>query len=210
MSKTINDKTLALAGIFQAVYLVNQVAQRGMVDTHQFEASINSLFVTDPKTTLEVYGDTVQNLRQGLIVLRNQLGGDTSKREVEPTRYMITLLHLERKLAKHKDFLNTISEGLERTGRQAEHFSITHANVIASLADIYANTISTLNPRIMVTGEHGHLQNPDNANKVRALLLAGMRSAVLWRQSGGNRLQLLFQRRGILAEAERLLGLATH
>jgi high frequency lysogenization protein len=210
MSKTLNDRTLALAGLFQAVYLVNQVARRGMVDTLQFETSINSLFVTDPKTTLEVYSDTVQNLRQGFIVLRNQLGGDSSKREVELTRYMIALLHLERKLAKRKALLNTISEGLERTSRQAEHFSITHANVIASLADIYANTISTLNPRIMVSGEHGHLQNPDNANKVRALLLAGMRSAVLWRQSGGNRLQLLFQRRGILAEAERLLGLSTH
>jgi high frequency lysogenization protein len=210
MSKTLNDRTLALAGLFQAVYLVNQVARRGMVDTLQFETSINSLFVTDPKTTLEVYSDTVQNLRQGFIVLRNQLGGDSSKREVELTRYMIALLHLERKLAKRKALLNTISEGLERTSRQAEHFSITHANVIASLADIYANTISTLNPRIMVTGEHGHLQNPDNANKVRALLLAGMRSAVLWRQSGGNRLQLLFQRRGILAEAERLLGLSAH
>ena len=210
MSKTINDRTLALAGLFQTTYLVNQVAKRGMVDSQQFEASINSLFVTDPKTTLEVYGDNMQNVRQGLIVLRNQLGGDASKREVEPTRYMITLLHLERKLARNRNFLSAISEGLERTGKQAEHFSITHPNVIASLADIYANTISTLNPRIMVSGEHGHLQNPDNANKVRALLLAGMRSAVLWRQCGGNRLQLLFQRRALLAEADRLLGLATH
>lgn len=210
MSKTLNDRTLALAGAFQAIHLVSQVARRGLVDTLQFEASINSLFVTDPGTTLDVYGDSIQNLREGLIVLRNQLGGDASQRDVELTRYLIALLHLERKLSKRRDLLNIISKGLEKTAKQAEHFSNTHANVIASLADIYVNTISTLTPRIMVSGEHGHLQNPDNANKVRALLLAGMRSAVLWRQSGGNRLQLLFQRHAIRSEAERLLELSTH
>lgn len=209
MSKTITDRTLALAGLFQAVSLVAQTARRGMVEQAPFEAVIRSLFVRDADTTVDIWGD-LSALRHGLLVLQRQLGGGTEPRDLELTRYGVALLTLERKLAARKDLLNTIAEGLEKAERQREHFPTTHESVIAALADIYVNTISTLQPRIMVTGEHGHLQNPDTANRVRALLLAGMRAAVVWSQSGGSRLQLLLRRKAFLAETQRLLGQMTH
>ena len=77
-------------------------------------------------------------------------------------------------------------------------------NIISNLADNYKNTVSTIKPQIMVAGTEGYLQMPENAEKVRALLLAGIRSAVLWRQCGGSRWQILFQRKAFLAEAMRL------
>ncbi|MEW6647937.1 MAG: high frequency lysogenization protein HflD [Pseudomonadota bacterium] len=209
MSKTLTDRTLALAGLFQAVSLVAQTARRGMVEQAPFEALIRSLFVRDADSTADVYGD-VSALRHGLQVMQRQLGGKVDEREVELMRYAIALLTLERKLAARKDLLNTITEGLQKAERQRDHFHATHESVIGALADIYVNTISTLQPRIMVTGEHGHLQNPDIANRVRALLLAGMRSAVLWSQSGGGRLQLLFKRKAFVTEAQRLLAQMTH
>ena len=101
--------------------------------------------------------------------------------------------------------LEQIRVGIERARLQSEHFSITHTNVLANLAACYSETISTLTPRIIVSGEQGHLSNPDVANAVRALLLSAIRSAVLWRQCGGNRFQLLFGRSKLLAEARRLL-----
>lgn len=209
MSKTITDRTLALAALFQAVSLVAQTARRGTVEQAPYEAVIRSLFVRDAEATVDVYGD-LSALRHGLQVLQRQLGGGTEPRDLELTRYAVALLALERKLAARKDLLATIAEGLERAERQRDHFHTTHDTVIAALADIYVNSISTLQPRIMVTGEHGHLQNPDTANRVRALLLAGMRAAVLWSQSGGGRLQLLFKRRAFLTETQRLLGQMTH
>ena len=101
--------------------------------------------------------------------------------------------------------LAAVASGIERARRQTEHFHITHENVIANLADIYSETISQIPPKIMVSGESQHLSNPDQANKIRALLLAGMRSAVLWAQLGGSRWQILLQRRRIAQEAERIL-----
>jgi len=44
------------------------------------------------------------------------------------------------------------------------------------------------------------------ANKIRTLLLAGIRAAVLWRQMGGNRWQLLFSRKDIINDAKMLIG----
>lgn len=205
MSQTITDKTLALAGIFQAATLVDQVARHGSADPAAFETSIRSLFVTAPDTTEDVYGSSAQ-LKLGLESLLTQIGSGKGPRNIELTRYVIGVLHLERKLAKRRDLLDKISKGLERARRQVEHFSLTHDNVIASLADTYYTTVSTLTPRIMVAGEHGYLNHTANANQVRALLLAAIRSAVLWKQNGGGRLQLLLRRKAFLTEAQRLLS----
>ena len=102
--------------------------------------------------------------------------------------------------------LQRISDAIHAASLQADHFNTTHENVLANLAETYKATISTLTPRIMVQGEHGYINNSDNANKVRALLLAGIRSAVLWHQCGGSRIQILFNRRAYITEAEKILG----
>ncbi len=57
----------------------------------------------------------------------------------------------------------------------------------------------------MVKGEEKFLSQTNNANKIRALLLSGIRSAVLWRQVGGNRWQLLLKRKYFVSEANRIL-----
>jgi high frequency lysogenization protein len=203
MSKTINDRTLALGGVFQAAYLVDQVARRGMVPQAEFETSIGSLFEMSPASTETVFGSRFE-IKRGLQTLYEQLEGEESKRNLYIMRYAINLLQLERRLNKQPKMLQQIADGLEGASHQIKHFGLTHSNVIANLADLYANTLSNLTPRIMVSGENNHLQNQENANKVRALLLAGIRAAVLWRQCGGNRWQLLFQRRKIIETAKAL------
>ena len=90
---------------------------------------------------------------------------------------------------------------------QAEHFgSSTHENVFASIGELYSTTVSTLKPKVIVQGEQGHLSNSNNAAKVRTLLLAGIRSAVLWRQCGGRRLGLIFSRKKLLNQTKELLN----
>jgi len=203
MSKNLTDRTLALAGVFQAAYLVDQVARRGLLPQAEFETSIGSLFEMSPPTAEAVFGSRFE-IRRGLQTLAEQLEGNEDKRNIYIMRYAISLLQLERKLSKQPRMLKQIADNLDGAGHQLQHFGQTHSNVIARLADIYIHTISTLSPRIMVSGENNHLQNQDNANKVRALLLAGIRAAVLWRQSGGTRWQLLFQRRKLLESARQL------
>ena len=66
------------------------------------------------------------------------------------------------------------------------------------------STVSTLQPRVMVNGDPARLADGAIANQIRALLLAGMRSAVLWRQCGGTRLGLLFGRRKLATLARRI------
>ena len=65
-------------------------------------------------------------------------------------------------------------------------------------------TVSTLGPRIIVRGDPALLARPESANRIRALLLAGIRAAVLWRQCGGTRVGLILGRRRLLEAARGL------
>lgn len=202
MPKTDQDRVLALAGIFQATALVRDIAHTGQMDMNDFEICLASLFKIDAASTEEVYGG-ITSLTTGLRLLAGQLRNPS---DMAITRYVITLLTLERKLVRRPELLQKIREGIEATAIKLEHFSLTHENIVASLAEIYSATISPLSPRVIVNGEHVHLTNPANAERIRALLLAGIRSAVLWRQNGGGRLTLLLRRQALLREAQSMLG----
>jgi len=77
--------------------------------------------------------------------------------------------------------------------------------VISRLAALYSSTLSTLKPRVMVTGNPQLLQQDIVVEKVRASLLAAVRSAVLWRQVGGRQWQFLLNRRQCSLLARGLL-----
>ena len=203
-------RTLALAGVFRAASLVNTLANDGVISEQDLEISTNSLFQTSPDDVLQVYdvkgtNGAVENLHAGFTTMNNQLGKDSDKRNIDIARYVVSMLFLERRLMKNTAMLETLSSGIELATRQSEHFSKTHENVIANLADLYSKTISELGPRIMVNGEQSYLETTAISNKIRTVLLSGIRSAVLWQQLGGRRWHILFQRGRYLKTAENLL-----
>jgi high frequency lysogenization protein len=202
--KTDQNRTLAFAGILQALQLVQQTAYGRPYDVDAFQATVQSTLLLDTDSVTEVYGG-VNGVRSGLRLLQTQLMNSKQKPDIELSRYLIVLLHLERKLSKRDDLLERLRIGIERAQNQVAHFDLMHANVLAGLADTYAETVSTLNPKIMVNGEPTRLQDSAVANQIRALLLAAMRSAVLWRQCGGSRIGLLLGRRKLAEIAGELL-----
>jgi high frequency lysogenization protein len=203
MQHTEKERCLALAAIVQAAQLVAGIARQGSANQSAIESSIYSLFQMDADSTEDVYGGTA-GVAFGLRRLLTLLGGAQGK-DTEITRYAITLMHLERKLAKRQDMEAKIGEGLRIATERLQHFPMLHENILGQLADLYADTISTLQPRIMVQGEPVYLQSTDIVHQIRALLLSGIRAARLWRQCGGNRLQLLLGRKGIARTCQKLL-----
>lgn len=201
---TNRNRALALAGVVQAAALVKRLAWNGSIETDELATSVHSIFQIHAPNVTAIYGGGIKNLQGGLQTLIKLLA-EKSPRDPEIARYTVSLLHLERTLIKNPAMLNTIQKGIERAKIQAQHFSSTHENVIANLAGLYLDTISTLKFRIHVSGENNHLSNNHTINKVRVILLAGVRSAVLWNQLGGSRWQLVFGKRSILQEARALL-----
>ncbi|WP_100639659.1 high frequency lysogenization protein HflD [Marinobacter salexigens] len=204
MSRSIHDQTLALAGVFQAANLVQQIANNGSCNQTSMETCLRSLFATQPANTLDVYGGELTDIREGLITLSAVMSEQKKQQDIEVLRYVLNLIHLESKLNRNKDMLQVIGSRIEQARHTASHFGFVHPNLISNLASIYTDTISTFSLRIQVSGNPSLLQQDDNAAKVRALLLAGIRSAVLWRQSGGRRWQLILARRKVIQHARQL------
>ncbi|NOX76021.1 MAG: high frequency lysogenization protein HflD [Gammaproteobacteria bacterium] len=211
MPFTRTDRMIALAGLFQAVKLVQQVASSGNIDQQDFETCTHSIFLTDVDRAEDAYGDRAQ-LRTGFRTLVEQFGGrsesgaDDRPKDLHITKYAAGVLVLERRLRKKPDMLKAVADGIERVQGQLAHFPEGHENIVAGLAHVYSETISTLKPRIMVQGEHVYISNPNHANRIRALLLSAIRAAVLWRQCGGTRWQLLFQRKALLEDVRSILS----
>ncbi|MEC7816493.1 MAG: high frequency lysogenization protein HflD [Pseudomonadota bacterium] len=205
MSRSLHDQTLALAGLCQAASLVQQVAHKGTCDNIALETCLRSLFATNADTTLDVYGGELSDVRPGLETLSTVLAQQSRPEDVEILRYVLNLIHLESKLRRRSDMLDVIASRIDQARHTASHFGYSHSNLISNLASIYGDTISTFRLRIQVSGNPQILQREENAAKVRALLLAGIRSAVLWRQSGGHRWQLIFARKKVIGHARELL-----
>lgn len=196
---------MAFAGILQALGQVQHIARHGESDKTLLSASLHAIMVTDPKITEEVYPDKF-SLRNGYQLIQSQFG-DKNKKDIEITRYLIGILTLERKLMKQPSSLGMLSERINQIHRQLNHFDITDEQVIANFASIYSDIISDLGPKIQITGNPSCLQRPLVQQKIRALLLSAMRSAVLWRQLGGKRRQLLFARKVIVDTAKKCITL---
>lgn len=198
------SRTLALAGVFRSASLVTTLANKGTISEEDLRMSVESIFETNPDDAIQVYGD-IENLSIGFTTLLNQLSKDSKKRDMDIARYVVSMLFLERRLMKNSEMLETLSTGVDLATRQSEHFSTTHENVISNIADLYSRTISELGPRIMVNGEQNHLETTAISNKIRTVLLSGIRSAVLWQQLGGRRWHVIFNRGKYLKMAQSFL-----
>jgi len=204
MPNIVKNRTLALAGVFQATELVRQAACHGTWSGYAASSCLDSLFMLEGEMPDEIYGGR-EKVRLGIETLLAVLQGES--RYTESLRYAIGLMQIERKFRRSKKFQHQLGVGLEKiTGMGEELDQHDRENLQAhEISQLYTDTISMLSPRIVVNGKPQYLKNERTVDWVRTLLLAGLRSAVLWRQLGGGRFELMFGRKKIVREAQSLL-----
>jgi high frequency lysogenization protein len=199
----LEQQAIALAGVAQAARLVDQISKTGSYPLEFLEPSIHSLFVFSPDSAVDLF-DGIPGVKLGLHNLSNLLADKNAQENRDLVRYVFSLLYLERKFAANPEMMAVVRARLEHTSFRAEHFSQNANDLCHSISGIYQDTLSHERFRIKVTGSAQHLQNPQNADIIRALLLAGVRAAFLWRQLGGHRWRLLLQRKKLLQASQNL------
>ncbi|WP_280563405.1 MULTISPECIES: high frequency lysogenization protein HflD [unclassified Chromohalobacter] len=188
-------QALALAGVFQAAAVVDEMARTGQCDERAWNTLIHATLETNPENFAAIYGGHHNNLRLGIDTLSAVM--DRQRNDPAVMRYGFSLVLLMQKLRKNDAMLASLGERLGRVQGQAKHFGETHENVIASLGQLYQDTISTFRYRIVVQGDPSLLQSRMMPERVRTALLTGVRFALLWHQQGGRRWKLLLQRQSI-------------
>ena len=199
----LQQQVIALAGVVQAARMVDQVAKTGSYPAAFFEASLRSLFAFDAPTVDAVYGN-IQGVKLGLRSVVDMLTDATNEDHVAMGACVRGLLKLEDQFGKRPDLQEVVASRLGHVNFKAQHFSDDAVELAASISAIYQDTISNLPYRIKVKGNVQHLQQTKNADLVRTLLLAGLRSAHLWRQLGGRPRHFLFKGGKLAATASDL------
>lgn len=190
----MKDATIALAAVYQAVGMAHELAASGSIrDEKYLQASLRSLYQFNPTTTEAVFDNDLSGLKLGLQTLQQALAKKGNY--INNTKAALTLLTLQNQLKTSLKMRELIGNKLKGSRiMQTEQQPFNH-NVINKLAEIYSQTISQMQPRVIVAGQPFHLKNTTVTEQIRAILLAGIRAAVLWRQVGGTQIQLLFKRK---------------
>ncbi|MBX2883606.1 MAG: high frequency lysogenization protein HflD [Granulosicoccus sp.] len=202
--RTIENQTLAIAGIFQAVHLSKSLATQGNCDEHELESTLRSILTLESDRVIDVFGGSSSSIARGLRLVRSQLGGNSESRDIEIARYALTLIQLGTNVMNNSAAVEQLRIAISRF--EAMELTPLDSAMIGNIAALYRSTISQLSPRIMVSGNPDYLNDNDIASKIRAALLGGIRSVVLWRQCGGTRPQLLFSRAQYVKEVDKLLA----
>ena len=212
-------QVVALASVAQSAALVAKLAVHGNASQTEILASVNPLLVLNPKSEADVYPN-LGHLNLGLRTLNDMFNQARSPENASLVRYTLGMLLLRNKLDANPAMQATIRDGLQSiqplllipenaTPWRMEDTEKTDGQMrqeqtFEQIATLYQDTISTLNHRIQVQGQVDYLRNDYVSNRVRSLLLAGIRSAVLWHQLGGRRWRLIFYRKRIQETASTL------
>ncbi len=195
----LEERTIALAGILQSCAQVQALARTGEFNQAVVDSAIQSILILDAVNTPAVYGG-LDGVRSGLEMIANGILDSPQMEDVELIRYAMSLLLLHNQLYRDDRAFGEFGVAVEQLSRHSGD------ELISACSDLYQKFISDMRPQIIVQGEQGFLQRDDVPPKVRALLLAGLRSAVLWGQKGGNRFRLLWEKRKYRNVARQLLS----
>lgn len=188
--------------MFQAAALVDELAVHGRCDTEEFDCSFNSLFTIEAETTREALGD-IPCLSRGFSALSDYLGGQNRSPGRNIAYYLLSMLKISYQVLRNEDLSEELLTGLQRIDSSSSEFNMSRNSVINKIDGLYQDCISVLSPRIIVRGEQNYLRNNDNAARIRVLLLAGIRAAVLWQQLGGSRWRLFWSRKKYVETAQK-------
>ena len=193
------SQSIALSAMCQSALMIQQVSKGVILNKDSLICLFNGITTTDPKSVLDVY-DSVDVLADGAKLVQFQLSGNATKKDIEVTRYLAGIMSISKKLLKNPSALSALTDKLTDIQRRLSHFEIDDPSIIQNFAECYSEVLSPLSQKIQVIGNPTLLQQKSVQHKVRALLLSGVRAAVLWRQMGGKRRDFIFNRKAILQD----------
>ena len=199
MMNPIEERTIALAGVVQACQQVQALAKQGVADNADFDSSLQSILVLDAMSTPAVFGG-VQGVRSGLMTLSEGLLKSPQVSDIELLRYVMAILNLQSQLYRNDRPFSAFANSVERLS------SFSKDQLIDACSSVYQEHISVMRPQIIVQGEQAHLQQEGVQEQIRTMLLAAMRSAVLWQQKGGGKFRMVWEQTRMKHAAAKLLS----
>ena len=199
-SNLIETQVLAISGVLRAARIVQDLARRGRTQSEHFRCALVSVGTVDESDAKKALGG-IDSLVFGLDDLTQK---QPDAFLMERVRYATALLDLAKTLGKSPEASGQIGKVLAELPDHLDGAEPDSLESIGALADVYTSNLSDLTPKILIKGEQRFLEDPSLVEKVRAILLAGVRAAYLFSQAGGRKWHLFVYRKKFAAVAAQL------
>ncbi len=192
---TIDQQLYSLAALYQSCNAISRIAWEGQYDEKEFLPLIKSILDVDSDDPLTIYQQPI-SLKSGFEFLKKQVVDDIFTRSSETRRYISSI----KDLIKRINTSNIIDEQFrKRIDRINENeYEKNTDNIVLEIGQLYKDTFSQLEPRIVISGDNQYLKQDLNAARIRTALMAAIRSVYLWKSCNGSDLKFfLFKKRYI-------------
>jgi high frequency lysogenization protein len=184
--KNLDEQIISLAGLYQACLFVSNIAWKGEYNDKDFLPLVNSIYSMDTDDAVKIFIDT-KHLKTGFNYLKKKIIDNIFTRNSETKRYVTSLDILSKKIKANPAVMNNIQVLLKKLNDDS--VSLTLDEKAERISIIYQDTLSKLEPRIVVNGKNIHLTDNLNAARIRTALFSGLRATFLWEQFGGSKLK---------------------
>ena len=200
------DQVLALTALIQAATLASELALTGVCDHVAAQMLIDAVYVVNTPSTEQLY--PASQLTGGLKTFITLFDTRHTLKPAHQSlaRYIVKLNALAKKLTRNPTLLAALSVRLKQAGMQHDFFVGDVDRHALALSELYLWLAAELKIDFKLMGQAQYLQDSERVNRIRALLLAGVRAAVLWQQLGGNAWRLWWRRKTYLSTSKQLLS----
>ena len=190
---TIDKQLYSLAALYQSCNAISRIAWEGQYDEKEFLPLIKSILDVDSDDPLIIYQQPI-SLKSGFQFLKKQVVDDIFTRSSETRRYISSIKDLVKRINTSSIIDEQFRKRIDRINEN--EYEKNTDNIVLEIGQLYKDTFSQLEPRIVISGDNQYLKQDLNAARIRTALMAAIRSVYLWKSCNGSDLKFfLFKKR---------------
>ena len=205
MSQQFKDILLPLAVACGALEQVYAISYKGKFNENLFNDLLQTVFKMQVDSPYELY--KADNLLSVSLKSLHNVFSFENEHSFTIIKNLFSLINLEIRLGSDKSALSRLAYKINLLSSKASTSPDAELSELAhDFADIYTSVISPLGPKIIILGKASFLNSTTNSSKIRALLLASVRSLAYWDQLGGSRFDFFFRRKKMLILSQEMIN----
>ena len=190
---SIDKQLYSLAALYQSCNAISRIAWEGKYEEKEFLPLIKSILDVDSDDPLAIYQKPA-SLKSGFEFLKKQVVDDIFTRSSETRRYISSIKDLVKRINTSSIIDEQFKKRIDRLN-ETEYEKNTDDTVL-EIGQLYKDTFSKLEPRIVISGDNQYLKEDLNAARIRTALMAAIRSVYLWKSCNGSNFKFfLFRKR---------------
>ena len=200
---TIDRQLYSLAALYQSCNAISRIAWEGKYDDEEFSPLIKSILDVNSDDPLSIYEEPTL-LKSGFEFLKKQVIDDIFTRSSETRRYISSIKNLVKRIDTSNIIDDQFRKNIDRLNEIKREKTID--DLVLEIGQLYIDTFSKVEPRIVISGDNQYLKIDLNAARIRTALMAAIRSVYLWKSCNGSDFKFFLFKKRYIKRIREIIG----